>query len=120
MTTRDKEAIAYVLYNKLYIITRNASIVGEQSQHMYIVNYRHLIQKYHTGWIIRITRKQFVLHKKKYHIGRIFRTAWKFILHNKKYHIGRIFRTTVNVEIFDAIKFRALWTGPIIFNFRAH
>ena len=27
---------------------------------------------------------------------------------------------TVNVEIFDARKFRALWTGPIIFNFRAH
>ena len=28
--------------------------------------------------------------------------------------------TTVNVEIFDARKVRALWTGPIIFNFRAH
>ena len=27
---------------------------------------------------------------------------------------------TVNVEIFDARKFRALWTGPIILNFRAH
>ena len=27
---------------------------------------------------------------------------------------------TVNVEIFDVRKFRALWTGPIIFNFRAH
>ena len=27
---------------------------------------------------------------------------------------------TVNVEIFDARKFRALWTGPIIFYFRAH
>ena len=27
---------------------------------------------------------------------------------------------TINVEIFDARTFRALWTGPIIFNFRAH
>ena len=27
---------------------------------------------------------------------------------------------TVNVDIFDARKFRALWTGPIIFYFRAH
>ena len=27
---------------------------------------------------------------------------------------------TVNVEIFDVRKFRTLWTGPIIFNFRAH
>ena len=34
--------------------------------------------------------------------------------------IYAFFLDTVNVEIFDARKFRALWTGPIIFNFRAH
>ena len=34
--------------------------------------------------------------------------------------LPQVNRHTVNVEIFDARKFRVLWTGPIIFNFRAH
>ena len=44
-----------------------------------------------------------------------------FIVHYHYYYSFLLFIiNTVNVEIFDARKFRALWTGPIIFNFRAH